>query len=85
MACSAQPTGLTHCPMVVRQIKATRMTRKGMIGVIFQIYAPDDDVEDGAAGGGGADEGNMVEVRRGKVRERKDGVVGLDAGCKSGG
>lgn len=32
------------------QIKATKMTPKGMIGVIFQIYTPDDEVDDGEVG-----------------------------------
>jgi len=38
------------------------MTPKGMIGVIFQIYASDEDEDEED------DEGNTVEVRRGKVR-----------------
>lgn len=44
------------------------MTPKGMIGVIFQIYSPDDDIEDTEGEPASAPvDGNMVEVRRGKV------------------
>lgn len=75
-----QPTaaiGCLHGDIVaaarsLRQIKATKMTPKGMIGVIFQIYSPDDDIEDaedGGPSGGPPTDGNMVEVRRGKVSQ----------------
>lgn len=53
----------------INKIKATKMTPKGMIGVIFQIYTPDDEVDDGEDGDGEAQprpDGNTVEVRRGK-------------------
>lgn len=55
-------------PVCGVQIKATKMTPKGMIGVIFQIYSPDDDIEDTEGEPASAPvDGNMVEVRRGKV------------------